>query len=144
MRGLISRCGIDTFVEQRTGLATPSKQLLGAQPVAPCHLRTVGPRLQALHHDACLVGARPSPAPAAARDQLDPPHLRDAAIGPVPVAFKLMLKRNVKIIAHGKELSRRHSSSEMWGGYPAYATSIRGLPRWVFGLSSSLCATARP
>src|ERR1700688_1037198 len=107
-------------MKRSPGLATPGEQLLRAQPMAPCHLRHADAVREALHHDAGLGLARPPTAPAGARDQLDPPHIRDAATAPVRLAFKLTLKRNVKIIAHGSVLRHNPDPTETWEGNTAY------------------------
>src|ERR1700674_2782775 len=106
-------------MQQSPGLATPPEQLLRAQPVAPRHLRHADAAREALHHDAGLILPRPSPASANARDQLDPPHLRDAATGSGRLASKLALKRNVKIIAHGSALRHNPDTTETWERSPA-------------------------
>src|ERR1700693_6109590 len=59
-------------------------------------------------------------APRGARYQLEPPHSRDAATAPVRLAFKLTLKRNVKIIAHGSVLRHNPDPTETWEGNTAY------------------------
>ena len=114
---------VGAFIEQRMGRSTPCEELLGAQPVAPSHLRHGRARLQALLHDAGLVVTRPSAAPPGARDQLDPPHVRDAVAGLIAVACKLTLKLMVKMIAHGLALRHHPSPDEMWGRRPAYPSS---------------------
>ena len=88
--------------------------------MAPRHLRHADAGLEALHHDAGLVLARPPTAPAGTRDQLDPPHIRDAATAHVRVAFKLTFKPNVKIIAHGSALRHNPDPTETWEGNTAY------------------------
>src|SRR6202043_4077413 len=98
-------------------------QLLGAQPMTPRHLRHADAVREALHHDAGLVLARPSTAAASARDQFDPPHVRGAAVAPLRLAFKLTLKRNVKIIAHGSALRHNPHITETWERSPAYGVS---------------------
>src|ERR1700675_2188967 len=99
-------------MERTPGLATPREQLLGAQPMTPRHLRHADAVREALHHDAGLVLARPSTAAAGTRDQLDPPHIRDAATAPVRLAFKLTFKPNVKIIAHGRHYATTRTLPE--------------------------------
>src|ERR1700736_4995450 len=118
----ISRCRAHAFMEQNPGLSTPPKQLLRAQPVASRHLRHADAGLEAIHHDAGLVLARPSTPAASARDQFDPPHVRDVATTSVRLAFKLTLKPNVKIIAHGSALRHNPDITDMWEGSPAYTT----------------------
>ena len=92
--------------------------------MAPRHLRHADAVREALHHDAGLVFARPPTAAASARDQLNPPHIRDAAITPLRLAFKLTLKRNVKIIAHGSALRYNPDPTETWEGNTAYDGSV--------------------
>src|SRR5450755_777604 len=93
--------------------------------MAPRHLRHADAGLEALHHDAGLVLARPPTSAASARDQLDPSHVRDAAVTPVRVAFKLTFKPNVKIIAHGSALRHNPDPTETWEGNTAYGTHAR-------------------
>src|ERR1700730_9535601 len=107
-------------MKRSPGLATPREQLLRAQPMAPSHLRHADAARQTLHHDAGLVLARPSTASANARDQFDPPHVRDAAVTFVRLASKFTLKRNVKIIAHGSALRHNPDTTETWERSPAY------------------------
>ena len=90
--------------------------------MAPRHLRHADAGLEALHHDAGLVLTRPSPPAPSARDQLDPPHVRDAATPPARLAFKLTFKPNVKIIAHGSALRHNPDPTETWEGNTAYET----------------------
>src|ERR1700722_12270958 len=90
-------------------------------PVLRSRLHAAKP--EALHHDVGLILPRPSPASANARDQLDPPHLRDAATGSGRLASKLTLKRNVKIIAHGSALRHNPDTTETWERSPAYGLS---------------------
>jgi Apea-like HEPN len=100
--------------------------------MAPRHLRHADAARKTLLHDAGLVLAQPSPATASARDQFDPPHLRDAAAGSGRLAFKLTLKRNVKIIAHGSALRHNPDTTETWEGSPAYAkAAILEIPNFV-------------
>ena len=91
--------------------------------MAPRYLRYADAAREALHHDTGLVLARPSTAAASARDQFDPPHVRDVATTSVRLAFKLTLKPNVKIIAHGSALRHNPDITDMWEGSPAYASS---------------------
>ena len=100
--------------------------------MAPCHLRHTDAAREALHHDVGLILPRPSPASANARDQLDPPHLRDAATGSGRLASKLTLKRNVKIIAHGSALRHNPDTTETWERSPAYGVTVTvyGLNPW--------------
>src|SRR6202035_4500604 len=108
---------------------------------APCHLRHADAAREALHHDAGLILPRPSPASANARDQLDPPHLRDAATGSGRLASKLTLKRNVKIIAHGSALRHNPDTTETWERSPAYFASKDPAlisPRAGFSLGAAL------
>jgi hypothetical protein len=128
MSGAISRRRVGAFIEQRMGRSTPCEQLLGAQPVAPGDLRHGSVRLQALLHDARLVVARPPPPLPGARDQLDPPHIRDAVAGLIGGAFKLTLKLIVKMIAHGLALRHEPSPAEMWGRSPAYDQAAGDMP----------------
>src|ERR1700738_1993522 len=111
-------------MKRSPGLATPREQLLRAQPMAPSHLRHADAARQTLHHDAGLVLARPSTASANARDQFDPPHVRDAAVTFVRLASKFTLKRNVKIIAHGSALRHNPDTTETWERSPAYDRSM--------------------
>jgi len=90
--------------------------------MAPRYLRRADTVREALHHDAGLDLARPSTAAASARDQFDPPYVRDAAVAPVRLAFKLTLKRNVKIIAHGSELRHNPDTTETWERRTAYGS----------------------
>ena len=90
--------------------------------MAPRYLRYADAAREALHHDTGLVLARPSTAAASARDQFDPPHVRDVATTSVRLAFKLTLKPNVKIIAHGSALRHNPDTTDMWEGSPAYDT----------------------
>ena len=46
--------------------------------------------------------------------------VRGAAIAPLRLAFKLTLKRNVKIIAHGSALRHNPDPTETWEGNTAY------------------------
>jgi CRISPR-associated exonuclease Cas4 len=91
--------------------------------MAPRYLRYADAAREALHHDTGLVLARPSTAAASARDQFDPPHVRDVATTSVRLAFKLTLKPNVKIIAHGSPLRHNPDITDMWEGSPAYGQS---------------------
>jgi hypothetical protein len=45
---------------------------------------------------------------------------RDVATTSVRLAFKLTLKPNVKIIAHGSALRHNPDTTDMWEGSPAY------------------------
>jgi hypothetical protein len=110
-------------MKQSPGLATPREQLLGAQSMSPRNLRHADAARETLLHDAGLVLARPSPPAAGARDQFDPPHVHDAAATPVRLAFKLTLKCNVKIIAHGSALRHNPDTTETWERSPAYYAS---------------------
>lgn len=101
--------------------------------MAPRHLRHAVAGLEALHHDAGLVLARPPTAAPSARDQLDPPHIRDAATAPVRLAFKLTLKRNVKIIAHGSALRHNPDPTETWEGNAAYVPNEADKRNFVRG-----------
>src|SRR4030081_3364256 len=94
--------------------------------MAPRYLRYADAAREALHHDTGLVLARPSTAAASARDQFDPPHVRDVATTSVRLAFKLTLKPNVKIIAHGSALRHNPDITDMWEGSPAYVVTTKG------------------
>jgi hypothetical protein len=132
--GVTSRPRLGAFLEQRMGRPTPCEKLLGAQPIAPGHLRHVGARLQALLHNAGLVVTRPLTPPPRARDQLNPPHIRHAVAVPIGIAFKRTLKPMVKMIAHGPALRHDPSPPEMWGRKPAHdllasSASVFRVPR---------------
>src|SRR5262249_10027842 len=75
----------------------------------------------ALDDDAGLVVVRPPPAPASPGDQLDAAHRCDGVIAAVVgLAFKPMLKRLLKSIAHGPASSHAPGQTEMWGRTTAY------------------------
>ena len=89
---------------------------------------------------------------ASARDQFDPPHVRDVATTSVRLAFKPTLKPNVKIIAHGSALRHNPDPTETWEGNTAYESStvpsgIRGCPPpatwWVKEASQRVCHFSR-
>src|SRR4051812_2574349 len=86
-------------------------------------LRHVGARLQALHHDADLVVARPAPPTAGTRNYLNPANAPGPGITLGQPSFKLMLKLMVKTIAHGPALRHSPQPAEMWEPDTAYAHS---------------------